>query len=261
MRFWKTSLSTFAVSGLAIFAAAGLWAQSAPPVAPQNWSWEGPLGSFDRAQLQRGLQVYQQVCAACHSLNQLSYRNLETLYAGDPRKSEIVQAIAAQYTVSDLDEDGQRTDRPAKPSDAFAPPYPNEKAARAANNGAYPVDLSLITKARAGGADYVYALLTGYTAAPADLAVPDGMHYNAAFPGHLIAMPAPLQDAMVPYAADQPPATTAQMGRDVTAFLAWVSEPELEDRKRTGIAVLLFLGIWTVLLYISMKRIWARVTP
>ncbi len=232
--------------------------EDVPALKKQDWSWQGPFGTFDRAQLQRGFQVYKQVCSTCHSMNLLSYRDLAFLYSGDSRREEIVKAIAREYRVADINDEGQAIERPAEPSDHFVPPYPNEKAGRAANNGAYPVDLSLITKARPSGADYVYSLLTGYRDAPQGVKVPEGMHYNEVFPGHFIAMPSPLSEGLVTYEKGQPEPTVDQMARDVTAFLSWASEPELEDRKQTGFVVMLYLAILTVLLYVCQKRIWAR---
>lgn len=217
----------------------------------QEWSFSGPLGTFDRAALQRGFQVYKEVCASCHGLYQKSYRNLMDLGFSEDE----VKAIAAQYMVPDTDENGEAIERPARLADKFKRPFANEKAARAANNGAYPVDLSLITKARHDGANYVYALLTGYETPPADMTMQGGMNYNKYFPGHQIAMAAPLADGQVTY-ADGTTATVAQMAHDVTTFLSWAAEPEMEDRKRAGVAVLLFLIAAIGVSYASMKKIW-----
>lgn len=224
---------------------------AAPP--EQHWSFDGVFGTFDRAALQRGFQVYQGVCQACHSAHFLSFRNLEALGFTEDE----VKAIAAQYTVTDgPDDQGEMFERPGRPSDRKPSPYPNEQAARAANGGAFPPDLSLIAKAREHGPDYIYALLTGYHEPPADVSVPDGMNYNAYFPGHMIAMPAPLSDDIVEY-TDGTAATLSQTASDVTQFLMWLAEPKLEERKETGIKVVLFLVILSCVLYAYKRRIWS----
>lgn len=221
----------------------------------QEWSFDGFFGTYDRGAAQRGFQVYREVCTACHSMNLVRYRNLADLGFSEDE----IKALAAEVEVTDgPDDSGEMFERPARPSDPFPAPFPNEKAARAANGGAYPPDLSLITKARVGGADYIYGLLTGYVEPPADVAVPDGMYYNAHFPGHQIAMPPPLSDDGVSY-ADGTPATVDQMAHDVTTFLSWAAEPELEVRKRTGVKVMLFLIVLTGLLYATKRKIWAKV--
>jgi ubiquinol-cytochrome c reductase cytochrome c1 subunit len=219
----------------------------------QDWSFNGIFGTFDRAQLQRGFQVYQDVCSACHGLYHLSYRDLTALGFSEDE----VKAIAAQKEVPDIGDDGQPTTRQARPADKFVAPFPNEKAARAANNGAYPPDLSLITKARDGGADYVVAILTGYAEPPADFHLQDGMHYNKYFAGHQIAMPPPLSDGAVTF-ADNTPSTVPQMAHDVAAFLSWAAEPNLEMRHRTGVKVMLFLFAATLIFFAAKRRIWAE---
>lgn len=220
-----------------------------------HWPHHGLFGTYDRAALQRGFQVYQNVCQACHGLKYLAFRNLEALgYSEDE-----VKAIAAQYTVQDgPDDSGEMFERPARPSDRKPSPYPNPQAARAANGGALPPDLSLVTKAREGGEDYLYSLLTGYTDPPADVTVPEGMNYNLYFPGHMIAMPPPLQPDVVTY-EDGTPATVDQTARDVTQFLAWVAEPTLEQRKQMGLKVMLFLVVITGLFIAYKRRVWADV--
>ncbi len=218
-----------------------------------DWPQDGLVGTYDRAALQRGYEVYKQVCSACHSMKQLSYRNLSALGYTDAQ----IKTLAADVTVQDgPNDDGAMFDRPGRPSDHFKSPFANEKAARAANGGAYPKDLSLMVKAREGHADYVYALLTGYADAPADIKVPSGMYYNQAFEGHLIGMPPPLSaDGLVTY-ADGTPATKAQMARDVVQFLSWAAEPELEMRKKMGLQVLIFLGVFAVIMYFVKKQVW-----
>lgn len=230
-------------------------ADDAPPPPKQDWGFKKIIGTFDRASLQRGFQVYKEVCATCHGLDQLSYRNLGDLgYSGDE-----IKAIAAEYEVRDgPNDEGEMFDRKALPSDKFVNPYPNEKAARAANNGAFPPDLSLITKARKGGADYIYALLTGYKDPPEGVQVQDGMYYNEYFPGQQIAMTSPLSEGLVTY-EDGTEATVAQMSKDVVTFLAWAAEPEMEKRKAMGIKVLIYIAIFTLLMYVVMRQIWVRV--
>ena len=229
--------------------------EAMPPLPKQNWSFGGPFGTFDRAALQRGFQVYSEVCSNCHSLTLLSYRDLAALGYNEDQ----VKSIAAQKEVTDGPNDqGDMFQRPARPSDQFVPPFPNDQANRAAHNGALPPDLSLMVKARAGGEDYVYDLLTGYTAAPAGVKMPDTMQYDLYFPGHQIAMPPPLSDDIVTY-GDGTKATTQQEAHDVVTFLAWAAEPSMEDRKRTGVKVLIFLAAMTGVLYLAKRKIWADV--
>lgn len=224
-----------------------------PPLRRGNFI--GFLGAFDRASLQRGFQVYKEVCATCHGLNHLSYRHLKALGYGEAE----IKAIAAQYQVQDgPNDDGEMFERKALPSDGIVNPYKNEKAARAANNGAYPPDLSLIVKARKGGADYVYSLLTGYRDPPKGVILAQGMYYNAYFPGHQIAMTAPLiSEGQVSY-ADGTVSSINQMAHDVVTFLSWAAEPELEHRKAMGIRVMIFMGLFTILCYCVMKSLWRR---
>ena len=219
-----------------------------------NWSFSSVFGTFDRASQQRGLQVYKEVCSGCHGLRLLAYRNLKAIGYNDDE----IKAFAAENSVNSLNDDGEEVERPARPSDKFVSPYPNEQAARAANGGAYPPDLSLIVKARPDGANYLHALLTGYVDAPADKKVPEGMYYNKYYSGNLIGMPQPLYADGVEY-ADGTKATPDQMAKDVTAFLAWASEPELEKRKSLGVTVMLFLLLLTILSYLAMKQIWAPI--
>lgn len=221
----------------------------------QSWGFYGVFGTYDRAAAQRGFQVYKEVCAACHSLSLVSYRNLRDLGFSE----EEVKAIAAAYKVTDGPNDaGEMFERAARPSDRIVKPYPNEKASRAANNGAYPPDLSLINKARVGGPDYIYALLTGYEKAPADVQLLDGQYYNKYFPGLKIAMPQPLNDGQVTF-ADGTQATVANMSHDVTVFLNWAAEPELEKRHRLGVQVILFLIVATGFFYAAKRRVWADI--
>ena len=226
---------------------------AAPP--SMKWSFDGLFGSFDRAALRRGFQVYTEVCAACHSLRLVHYRNLTAIgFSADQ-----VKEIAAEFEVADgPDADGEMFDRPARPSDRFVSPFPNDNAARAANNGALPPDLSLVTKSRIGGPDYIHGLMVGYKDAPDDMEMSEGMEYNMFFPGHQIAMPAPLSDEQVEY-ADGTEATVAQMAKDVTNFLVWAAEPELEERKRMGVKVVLFLVLLTGMLFAVKRAVWSNV--
>jgi ubiquinol-cytochrome c reductase cytochrome c1 subunit len=221
-----------------------------------DWSFNGVFGQYDRASLQRGLQVYKEVCAACHGLRLVAFRNLMDLGYSEAE----VKAFAAQYEVQNQDpnEEGEMFQRPATPADRFVSPFPNEQAARAANGGAYPPDLSLIVKARANGANYLYSVLSGYQPAPADMKKPDTLYYNPYFAGHLIAMPPPLTEGGVEY-ADGTKATIDQMSYDVTNFLAWASMPKLEKQKATGLKVMLFLIVMTGLLIAVKKKIWSDV--
>ena len=225
------------------------------------YSFEGPFGTFDRQQLQRGFQVYREVCAACHGLNLLAFRNLEALGYTEAE----VRAIAEQWPIQVPSVDpntGEPATRAALPADRFPDPYPNETAARAANNNALPPDLSLIVKAREGGAEYVESLLTGYHEPPAALPAANrpgpGLYFNPYFANLNIAMPPPLTaDGQVTYAPRNPAPTRAQMAHDVAAFLAWAGDPTLETRHRAGVAALVFLLFATVLAYLAYRNIWA----
>lgn len=224
-------------------------------VAPPKikWSFDGFTGTFDRPSLQRGFQVYKEVCAACHSMDYIAYRNLQ-----DIGLSELeVKALAAQIMVEDgPNDEGEMFERAGLPSDYFKAPYPNEQAARAVNNGAFPPDLSLMAKARVGGADYLHALLMGYEDAPEGFELGKGMYYNKYFAGHQIAMPKPLSDGMVTY-ADGTESTVDQMSRDVTEFLMWAAEPKLEARKQMGLKVMLFLAVFAGVMYGVKRKVWS----
>ena len=221
---------------------------------------DGPFGKYNRQQLQRGFQVYKEVCSACHSLRYVAFRNLEEIGYSEPE----VKAIANQWRVEVPDIDPKTGDpkgRKAIPADHFPSPFQNETAARAANNNALPPDLSLITKAREGGAAYVYSLITGYRNPPASLPVENrpgpNLHYNPYFANLNIAMPPPLtSDGQVTYAPGNPPATREQMAKDVAAFLTWTAEPRLENRHRTGLATFVFLLFATILGYFAYQNIW-----
>ncbi len=223
-----------------------------------DWTFKGLFGKFDRASLQRGYQVYTEVCAACHSMKYLSYRNLSE--KGGPEFSVAqAKAIAASFEVTDgPNADGEMFQRPGKLSDKFVMPYENVKAAEAANGGAYPPDMSVLVKARGGGVDYIYSLLQGYEEAPSGMILDDGVHYNKFMYGNKIKMSAPLSDGIIEYSDGTKP-TVEQMSKDVTTFLMWAAEPSLEARHQMGFKAIVYLIILTILVYFSMKRIWSRV--
>ena len=222
-----------------------------------DWSFKGIFGTFDRASLQRGYQVYQEVCSGCHSVQHLSYRNLSE--KGGPEFTiEEAKTIAAQFEVEDgPNSDGEMFMRPGRLSDKFVSPYPNVEASTTANGGAYPPDMSVLTKARAGGADYIYSLLLGYEEAPADFELDDGVYYNKYMPGNKIKMSAPLSDGVVEY-ADGTQATTEQMSKDVTTFLVWAAEPHLEAQHKMGFKAIVYLIILLTLVYMSKQKVWSR---
>jgi len=267
-------IKTFlAATLLAVSASAGFAAEGRHPAHDVAFSFEGPFGTFDRGQLQRGYKVYKEVCANCHSMKLMVFRNLSQ--PGGPGFSGAeVQALATSFTIQDLNDQGEPFDRTRIPSDHFPSPFPNDQAARVANGGAIPPDLTLITKARAGwtgtvaqllygmgGPEYVYSVLTGYEQAPAELAssAPEGKHYNPYFEnGPWISMAPPLADGQVTF-DDGSPNTVDAMSRDVAAFLAWAGEPKMEERKQLGFSVVIYLLILTVLLYLVKRKIWAKV--
>ena len=222
-----------------------------------NWSFKGIFGTFDRASLQRGYQVYQEVCSGCHSAQHLSYRNLSE--KGGPEFSvEEAKAIAAQFEVEDgPNSDGEMFMRPGRLSDKFVKPYPNVEASTAANGGAYPPDMSVLAKARKGGADYIYSLLLGYEEPPAGFEIEEGVYYNKYMSGNKIKMTAPLSDGLVEY-SDGTQSTTAQMAKDITTFLVWTAEPHLESQHRMGFKVIIYLIILLTLVYMSKQKVWSR---
>jgi cytochrome c1 len=245
-----------------------------PPAV--NWSFHGPFGTFDRAQLQRGFKIYREVCQNCHGMTLLSFRNLAE--RGGPEFSRAqAAAVAAEYKVNDGPNDqGEMFERPGRVADRFPAPFPNEQAARAANGGASPPDLSTMAKARTyergfpwfvldiftqyqeQGVDYITALLKGYQDPPQGFTLPQGSHYNKYFPGHAIGMPPPLQENQVTY-DDGSPQTVDQYSKDIAAFLMWAAEPHLEARKRIGFQVMIFLIVFAGLLYFTKKRVWSAV--
>ena len=246
-------------------------AEDAPP--RQKWSFSGPFGIYDPAQLQRGFQIYKEVCSTCHSIKLLAFRNLAD--PGGPTFTEAQAAtVASSYQVTDGPNDqGQMFQRPGTLADHFPPPFPNDQAARAALGGKLPPDMSVLAKARShewgfprfvidaftmyqeDGSDYIHAILNGYTDPPKDFALAPGTQYNKYFPGGAIGMPKPLTDGQVQY-TDGTPTTVDQYGRDVAAFLMWAAEPTLDARKRLGFQVMIFLIVLTGLLYFTKKKVW-----
>ncbi|XP_002979392.2 cytochrome c1-2, heme protein, mitochondrial [Selaginella moellendorffii] len=244
----RNGLALLGAAATSVFAAAGyVYADEADhglPPPSYKWPYNGFFEAQDHASIRRGHQVYAQVCAACHSMQYISYRHL----IGVAYTEEEVKAMSAEIEVTDgPNDEGEMFTRPGRPNDFLPAPYPNEQAARAANGGAYPPDLSLMTKARFSGDDYVFSLLTGYREPPAGVKIRDGLHYNPYFPGGAIAMPQILMDGAVEY-EDGTPATASQMAKDVVCFLAWAAEPEMDERKLSGskwlfAIVLMFFGI------------------
>lgn len=231
-----------------------------------HWHFAGVFGTFDRAAMQRGYQVYREVCAACHSMKFMAFRNLgqeggpfyDPEYP-NPNDNPVIKALAAEFTVTDGPDDaGDMFERPGRPSDPFPSPFPNDPAARAVNGGALPPDLSVIIKARHDGSNYVRSLLTGFIEPPDDVTVAPGMHYNPWFPGGQIAMAPPLPEDRVTY-EDGTLATTEQMAEDVVEFLTWAADPHAEVRKRMGFKVIIYLGVLTILLWFSYRQIWRDV--
>jgi ubiquinol-cytochrome c reductase cytochrome b/c1 subunit len=273
-----SALIMFAVAG-ALFSGSVQNAKAAedefvPP--SQKWSFAGPFGKYDQGSLQRGLKVYKEVCSACHSLNYIAFRNLAD--PGGPGYSAAqVSAFASDYKIKDGPNDqGEMFDRPGRAADYFPAPFPNDQAARAANAGGLPPDLSLITKARSyergfpqfifdffsqfqeQGPNYVSAILQGFEdKPPAGVTIPDGTYYNKYFPGHAIKMPKPLSDGQVTF-DDGAPATVPQYAHDVTTFLMWAAEPHMDERKRIGMQVFVFLLLFAGLMYFTKKKVWAN---
>ncbi|AZV20515.1 MULTISPECIES: cytochrome c1 [unclassified Mesorhizobium] len=287
----KKILTSLALVGLVAvgIGSAGTWAiaaeeahnAAAPTHFPidepkeMDWSFTGPFGTYDKAQLQRGLKVYKEVCSACHSMNMVAFRTLSDLGYSDAQ----IKTLSAEYTIHDGPNDaGDMFDRPGKPSDHFPPPFANDEAAAASNGGAAPPDMSLLAKARgvergfpqfvfdiftqydAGGPDYIHSLLTGYNETPpAGMVIPEGTHYNPYFmSGVSLKMPNPLSDGQVTY-DDGAPQTVDQYSRDVSAFLMWAAEPHMEDRKKTGFRVLVFLLLFGALVYLTKRKVWEGV--
>lgn len=250
--FMKTFVSAALAATLltgSVFAAG-----DAKHAEPQEWSFEGVFGEYDLQSAQRGYQVFSEVCASCHGLKYFRFRNLADLGYPEP----MIKAFAAEKDYPFIDDAGDEDFRPGVPADAWPNPFANDQQAAASNGGALPPDLSLMVKARHDGANYIYALLTGYEDAPADFSLSDGKAYNPYFPGGQISMQPPIGDDYVTY-EDGTPATKEQIARDVTMFLAYVSEPHLTERKATGRGVMVFLFIMIILSYLSYKKVWKPV--
>ena len=278
----KTLVAAIAALGLTAAAAPALAAGGAAHPHNYDFSFEGPFGTFDQGQLQRGYKVYREVCAACHGMNLLAFRNLADRggpfwdeHYPNPNENPFVRTLAAEFEIADIDsETGEDIFRPGTPADRFPEPYPNATAAAAANGGAAPPDLSVMAKARHGGADYIASLLAGYEEPPEGLRIAPGQYYNPFMagdmtpfwdgdpehvpPGGFIAMPNPLFEGQVTY-DDGTEASVEQMAQDVAAFIAWSSEPRATERKRTGMAVLAYLFIFAGLTFVSYRRIWRNV--
>lgn len=243
-----------AVLGIGLLAAQAN-AQPAEPLPDVKWSFQSVFGGFDLAAAQRGFQIYSNVCSNCHSMHLLHYRDLSGIGLNEAQ----IKAVAANVTVpAGLDDQGNPKEGPATPASQFKSPFANEQAARAANNGALPPDLSLIVNAREGGAEYVYGVLTGYGEAPNGFKMQPGMNYNKMFPGHQIAMPQPLQDGTVDF-TDGTKNTLPQEAHDVITFLSWAANPEMVSRKQTGVRVVLFLLFMTGLTYAVKRKVWSDV--
>ena len=276
MKMLQPKLLALLAAGVLVTAAAPVSAFEQVPPPRQKWSFSGPFGTYDTAQLQRGFKIYREVCSNCHSMNLVSFRNLAE--PGGPGFSEAqVAQIASEYKINDLDDQGNATQRPGQPADHFPPPFANELAAKAANGGTAPPDMSTLAKARTyqrgfpwflidmvtqyqeQGPDYIAALVNGFKdPPPKGFQLPSGAHYNEYFPGHAIAMPPPLQAGQVKY-DDGTPETIEQYSKDVAAFLMWAAEPHLVQRKRIGFQVMVFLIVLSGLLYFTKKKVWSAV--
>lgn len=273
----KKKQSIILAAAFAVALSAPAFAQSEQVSPPRlTWSFAGPFGKYNEAQLQRGFKIYREVCSNCHSLNLLSFRNLADV--GGPGFSEAQAAqIASEYKINDLDDSGQPIQRAGRPADHFPAPFANEGQAKAANGGTAPPDMSTLAKARTysrgfpwwvldvftqyqeQGPDYIAALLKGYKDPPPKGAnIPQGGHYNEYFPGHAIAMPPPLSDGQVKY-DDGSPENLDQYSKDVAAFLEWAAEPHMVARKRIGFQVIIFLLVLSGLLYFTKKKVWSAV--
>ena len=256
MKFFFKSILFFTI--FLIYSFNSVAAEKSHKLLSPEWSFKGFFGKFDRASLQRGYQVYTEVCSACHSVKYLSYRNLSQ--PGGPEFSEQqAKIIASQFEVIDgPNSEGEMFTRPARLSDKFVGPYANEQAATAANGGAYPPDMSVLVKARQGGANYIYSVLMGYEDPPSEINLDDGVYYNKYMPGNKIKMAKPLSAGVVEY-TDGTNASEEQMAKDAVAFLAWAAEPHLEARHKIGFKAIIYLFIITVLVYFSMKKLWSRI--
>ena len=242
---------------LCVIPVAAISEESRVELIETNWSFDGIFGTFDRSSLQRGYQVYQEVCSGCHSVQHLSYRNLHE--PGGPEFSkEEAKVIASQFEIIDgPNSEGEMFTRQARLSDKFVKPYPNIEASTSANGGAYPPDMSVLAKARAGGADYIYSLLLGYEEPPQGFELDDGVYYNKYMLCKKIKMSSPLMEGIVEY-SDGTEASIEQMSKDITTFLVWSSEPHLEAQHKMGFKTIIYLIILLSLVYLSKKKVWSR---
>ena len=233
-----------------------LFAEEAVSLKKQNWSFQGIFGRYDNSTLQRGLQIYQEVCSACHGMKRLRFRELKDLGFTDVQ----IKKYAETFEILDgPNELGEMFFRPGEPSDTFVSPFKNKEEAKASFGGAYPPDLSLLTKTMKNGPDYIYSLLTGYEETPPQgFELIDGLYYNPYHDGKVIAMPPPLYDNVIEY-IDGTGASLHQLSYDIVIFLNWAAEPELQKRKSLGLKFLLFLIVLTLLLYVTMKEIWSKI--
>jgi ubiquinol-cytochrome c reductase cytochrome b/c1 subunit len=274
MTMKRTILILALAGGLGAAAAPAIAQEHDMPVPPKlKWSFAGPFGKYDQAQLQRGFKIYKEVCAACHSLQMLAFRNLADT-GGPGFSEEQAAAVAAEYKIKDLDDKGEPVERTGRLADSFPSSFANELAAKAANGGVAPPDMSTLAKARTyergfpwfvfdaitqyqeQGPDYIAALLKDYEEPPKGFQLPSGGHYNRYFPGHNIAMPPPLQAGQVSY-DDGAPQTMDQYSKDIAAFLMWTAEPHLVQRKRIGFQVMIFLIVLAGLMYFTKKKVWS----
>ena len=238
------------------FLITNLFAEEEMPLKKQNWTFEGIFGRYDNSTLQRGLQIYQEVCSACHGMKRLRFRELKDLGFTDVQ----IKKYAETFEILDgPNELGEMFFRPGEPSDTFVSPFKNKEEAKASFGGAYPPDLSLLTKTMKNGPDYIYSLLTGYEETPPQgFELIDGLYYNPYHDGKVIAMPPPLYDNVIEY-IDGTGASLHQLSYDIVIFLNWAAEPELQKRKSLGLKFLLFLIVLTLLLYVTMKEIWSKI--
>jgi len=238
------------------FLITNLFAEEEMPLKKQNWTFEGIFGRYDNSTLQRGLQIYQEVCSACHGMKRLRFRELKDLGFTNDQIKQYAKTFEILDGPNDL---GEKFTRPGEPSDTFVSPYKNKEEAKATFGGSYPPDLSLLTKAMKNGPDYIYSLLTSYEESPSlDFELTDGLYYNPYYDGKVIAMPPPIYDNVIEY-IDGTDANLHQLSYDIVNFLNWAAEPELQKRKSLGLKVLLFLIALTLLLYVTMKEIWLRI--
>lgn len=252
MRALKTAILSAA---LALGIAGAAQASEGVKIPEQSWPHSGVFGTIDKASAQRGFQIYKEVCSACHSMKLVPIRTLAGIGIGEDE----LKALAASYEVqAGPNDNGEMFMRPGIPADRFPSPFANDNAARAANNGALPPDLSLVAKARQGFEDYIYAFLTGFEDPPADINLMPGMNYNKYFPGHQVGMPNILQPEGVTY-ADGTKATVEQQAKDVSTFLTFVAEPHLDARKQMGVKVILFLLVFAGLMYASKRQLWSKI--